>query len=94
MASKQRGDVAQMKGALKFFLKTHKLLKGFLKKLKVGENLQIHLTHDCKQEQEALWKLLKLKKKRTIHKREVINCEEEFLMLYFGFVGRPVHVRG
>lgn len=40
MASKQRGDVAQMKGALKFFLKTHKLLKGFLKKLKVGENLQ------------------------------------------------------
>lgn len=40
MASKQRGDVAQMKGALKCFLKTHKLLKGFLKKLKVGENLQ------------------------------------------------------
>lgn len=40
MASKQRGDVAQMKGALKFFFKTHKLLKGFLKKLKVGENLQ------------------------------------------------------
>lgn len=34
------------------------------------------------------------KKKRTIHKRQVINCEEEFLMLYFGFVGRPVHVRG
>lgn len=93
MASKQRGDVAQMKGALNFFLKTHKLLKGFLKKLKDGENLQIHLTHDCKQEQEALWKLLKLKK-RTIHKRQVINCEEEFLMLYFGFVGRPVHVRG
>lgn len=59
MASKQRGDVAQMKGALKIFLKTHKLLKGFLKKLKDGENLQIHLTHDCKQEQEALWKLLK-----------------------------------
>lgn len=40
MASKQRGDVAQMKGALKFFIKTHKLLKGLLKKLKVGENLQ------------------------------------------------------
>lgn len=59
MASKRRGDVAQMKGALNFFLKTHKLLKGFLKKLKVGENLQKHLTHDCKQEQEALWKLLK-----------------------------------
>lgn len=55
---------------------------------------KIHLTHDCKQEQEALLKLLKFKKKRTIHKREVINCEEEFLMLYFGFVGRPVHVRG
>lgn len=40
MASKQRDDVAQMKGALKFFLKTHKLLERFLKKLKVGENLQ------------------------------------------------------
>lgn len=40
MASKQRGDVAQMKGALNFFIKTHKLLKGLLKKLKVGENLQ------------------------------------------------------
>lgn len=69
MASKQRGDVAQMKGALKIFLKTHKLLKGFLKKLKVRENLQIHLTHDCKQEQEALWKLLKLKKKNNSQKR-------------------------
>lgn len=40
MASKQRGDVAQMKGTLKIILKTQKLLKGFLKKLKVGENLQ------------------------------------------------------
>lgn len=38
--------------------------------------------------------VVEIKKKRTIHKREVINCEEEFLMLYFGFVGRPVHVRG
>lgn len=29
-----------MKGALNFFIKIYKLLKGFLKKLKVGENLQ------------------------------------------------------
>lgn len=38
--------------------------------------------------------VVEIKKKRIIYKREVINCEEEFLMLYFGFVGRFVYVRG
>lgn len=94
MASKQRGDVAQMKGALNFFLKTHILLKGFLKKLKVGENLQNTFNTLLQTGTKSFVEVVEIKKKRTLHKRQVINCEEEFLMLYFGFVGRPVHVRG
>lgn len=65
MASKQRGDVAQMKGALKFFLKTHKLLKGFLKKLKVGENLQNTLSTWLQTGTKSFMEVVEIKKKKN-----------------------------
>lgn len=64
MASKQRGDVAQMKGALKCFLKTHKLLKGFLKKLKVGENLQNTFNTWLQTGTKSFMEVVEMKKKK------------------------------
>lgn len=65
MASKQRGDVAQMKGAFKFFLKTHKLLKGFLKKLKVGENWQNTLNTWLQTGTKSFVEVVEIKKKKN-----------------------------
>lgn len=65
MASKQRDDVAQMKGALKCFLKTHKLLKGFLKKLKVGENLQNTFNTWLQTRTKSFMEVVEIKKKKN-----------------------------
>lgn len=65
MASKQRGDVAQMKGALNFVLKTHKLLKGFLKKLKVGENLQNTFNTWLQTGTKSFVEVVEIKKKKN-----------------------------
>lgn len=65
MASKQRDDVAQMKGTLKIILKTQKLLKGFLKKLKVGENLQNTFNTWLQTGTKSFVEVVEIKKKKN-----------------------------
>lgn len=65
MASKQRGDVAQMKGALNFFIKTFKLLKGLLKILKVGENLQNTFNTWLQTGTKSFMEVVEIKKKKN-----------------------------